>query len=346
MHTVHSFQQRRGVIRGLVCLHSIPVWNVRADHQPGLSVMTGASVGCVVSLTLRCGVCDFVCGCVDAARNPCCAFCEEESNSTIFILFSTHIRNTAFHLSSPQRAVLINFDGRDTLRKQHGSPRRKRELPQPDSKFHGLRRTQSLSFLPGSTENTTDKLKRRLPDPGQGRMIQCTSHQICKYCKHIASRLKEESLVRIKVAKELKEEKRLRWKTEDDLVSAQAVISKLRGKVKEQSEQISSLERDLTETKRNYEDVSDRLAEFESKKLLLAAEQKRLDEELTRHQEQEATLEQAWSELDATHRAYSQLQDKYSALVSAIEEVQPGASTALLEAIDGGTSSTWDGINI
>lgn len=44
----------------------------------------------------------------------------------------------------------------------------------------------------------------------------------------------------IKVAKELKEEKRLRWKTEDDLVSAQAVISKLRGKVKEQSEQVFS----------------------------------------------------------------------------------------------------------
>ncbi|EGD79376.1 hypothetical protein PTSG_09786 [Salpingoeca rosetta] len=198
------------------------------------------------------------------------------------------------------------------------SPRRKRQLPEPAAGC-GMRRAQSLSFLPGSGAQGS---RRRLPDPGQGRLIQ-----------HIAAKLKEESLVRLKVAKELKEEKRLRWRTEDELVATQKEVARLTHLLNAKTEEASALSRDLAEARRLHDTTADRLAEMEKQQHAINAQRQRLAADQRHHQEQEAALEQAYEELDAERRETARLRCKYDALISAIDDFQPGASKVLLEKV-------------
>lgn len=100
--------------------------------------------------------------------------------------------------------------------------RRRRKLPSPGGVggFGGggkLRRAQSLSFLPSVGDpNNGERTRRRLPDPGQGRLIQ-----------EVADKLEEEAQVRLEVARELKEEKRKRWKLEDQVTELQKECGKV-----------------------------------------------------------------------------------------------------------------------
>eukprot|EP00049_Salpingoeca_infusionum_P027504 m.32842 g.32842 ORF g.32842 m.32842 type:complete len:293 (+) comp9553_c0_seq4:405-1283(+) len=88
--------------------------------------------------------------------------------------------------------------------------RRKRQLPELQQ---GMRRAQSLSFLPsmgGGGGLGTSRSKRRLPDPGQGKLIQ-----------DVTARLDEESKQRLQVIAELRREKKKLWQVEDKLTEVQ-----------------------------------------------------------------------------------------------------------------------------
>lgn len=181
-----------------------------------------------------------------------------------------------------------------------------------------MRRTQSLSFLPGAGASN-EGARRRLPDPGQGQLIQ-----------HIAAKLKEESLVRLQVAKELKAEKRLRWKTEDEAAALKAENKTLATQLTQQTQQIAALERDLKEALRTHETLEEALARERKKNATLTAEQQRVAAQEGQQLEQEAALDATLDELECERRENARMRRDFDALLAAMDEFQQGASKALL----------------
>eukprot|EP00051_Salpingoeca_urceolata_P018819 m.267600 g.267600 ORF g.267600 m.267600 type:complete len:197 (-) comp19287_c1_seq1:174-764(-) len=150
--------------------------------------------------------------------------------------------------------------------------------------------------------------RRRLPDPGQGRLI-----------KLVEEKLKEESKQRLELAKELKQEKHLRWDAEDKLAQAQGALAALRT--------------DLQERKRDMNSVLKDLAEEEKAKLALEQQLARQDKELERtrrqlHEERakssglpaearedvEASIQEAWDAAFEEKRQRQQAEEQLDAL--------------------------------
>eukprot|EP00041_Stephanoeca_diplocostata_P006514 m.87467 g.87467 ORF g.87467 m.87467 type:complete len:339 (-) comp16408_c1_seq3:862-1878(-) len=130
--------------------------------------------------------------------------------------------------------------------------RKSRKLPQLicQSSSGRMKRSVSLSFLPtsspdGGDMNTTGsggssgRIRRRLPDTGQGRLIQ-----------QVADKLEEEARVRLEVARELKDEKRKRWKVEDANVELQQECSKLKDQLNERRRECARLQQNFDEEHR------------------------------------------------------------------------------------------------
>eukprot|EP00040_Diaphanoeca_grandis_P021775 m.116286 g.116286 ORF g.116286 m.116286 type:complete len:365 (+) comp28493_c0_seq2:277-1371(+) len=123
-----------------------------------------------------------------------------------------------------------------------GTSRRRRKLPEPTHQTGNgkLRRAQSLSFLPSTgTDSNSNRPRRRLPDPGQGRLIQ-----------EVAEKLEEEAQDRLKIARELKDEKYKRWKLEDQVGELQAECKKFKTRIEERKRQELRMQREIDEERK------------------------------------------------------------------------------------------------
>eukprot|EP00056_Hartaetosiga_gracilis_P002263 m.52037 g.52037 ORF g.52037 m.52037 type:complete len:266 (+) comp10982_c0_seq1:90-887(+) len=225
--------------------------------------------------------------------------------------------------STPSSTGLSSFSTSSVIKnKTNGAVRR--QLPTP-AKCGRMKRAKSLSFLPSAVDNENNENKqqrRRLPDTAQGRLI-----------KIVSERLKEESVLRIQVAKELKEEKKLRWSAEDALAVKKREVEDLRYVVNSQSTKLKAMTEKCELQQKSYDTLSHKLEMIKRQQDTMRQKIEEAKEQERAHEEREQILDQAWSDLYRQQRENQRLQHQYDELINAMEEVQPGASKALLESI-------------
>eukprot|EP00055_Hartaetosiga_balthica_P016805 m.107973 g.107973 ORF g.107973 m.107973 type:complete len:211 (+) comp9183_c2_seq1:367-999(+) len=180
-------------------------------------------------------------------------------------------------------------------------------------------------------ENRQNGGRKRLPDTAQGKLI-----------KFVSERLKEESVLRIQVAKELKEEKKLRWKTEDELTCARKEIVELRSVLEKKTKQLDIITKDSNAQQKAYDDLSYRYTMLKDQEENMARKVREIQDNEKEHHEREHLLEQAWSDLYAQQQENRRRESQYNALIEAMDKMQPGASKALLASMDQSSIACFD----
>lgn len=190
----------------------------------------------------------------------------------------------------PQRA------GHSASVKENVSPlnnsmrRKSRKLPELCPSPAGrMKRSMSLSFLPQSTPDGggSGRSRRRLPEVGQGRLIQ-----------QVADKLEEEARVRLEVARELKDEKRKRWKLEDQFSDLQRKNKKFEEQLNERRKECAALRAEIDEERRLRGDAEAVAASTDKQLKRVQAEMSKMrateDHHASAAMDSEEALREAW----------------------------------------------------